>query len=181
MWYDQTGLSFRKPSPNMPDLETATVYPGPCLIEGTNISEGRGTPMPFRQFGAPWLDSEALATRLNRLNLPGLQFAPTSFTPTASKHAGQRCHGVSLIVTDRDRLEPFWAGVRIVDEIRRMDPEKFAWRQAHFDRLCGTATIREAITAGEPLAPLKERWETECQAFRKLRHQYLLYPDSGPR
>ena len=137
--------------------------------------------MPFRQFGAPWLDSEALATRLNRLNLPGLQFAPTAFTPTASKHKGARCHGVRLTVTDRDRLEPFWAGVLIVNEVYRMDPEKFAWRQAHFDRLCGTATIREAITAGTPLTSLKERWEAECQAFRKLRHQYLLYPDSGPR
>jgi uncharacterized protein YbbC (DUF1343 family) len=176
MWYDQTGLSFRKPSPNMPDLQTATIYPGPCLLEGTNISEGRGTPRPFRQFGAPWLDAQTLATRLNQLDLPGLQFAPTSFIPTASKHAGQRCHGVSLIVTDRDRLEPFWTGVLIVNEVYRMDPEKFAWRQAHFDRLCGTAAIRQAISARQSLAPLRERWDAECQAFRKLRHRYLLYP-----
>jgi len=181
MWYDQTSLSFRKPSPNMPDLETATVYPGPCLIEGTNISEGRGTPRPFRQIGAPWLDSEALATRLNRLNLPGLQFAPASFTPTASKHKGVRCHGVQFIVTDRERLEPFWTGVLIVNEVYRADPDKFAWRQAHFDRLCGTATIREAIIAAESLTSLKKRWENECQAFRKLRHQYLLYPPHESR
>jgi uncharacterized protein YbbC (DUF1343 family) len=181
MWYDQTELAFRKPSPNMPDLETATVYPGLCLLEGTNISEGRGTPRPFRQFGAPWLTSKTLATRLNRLNLPGLQFTPTSFTPTASKHAGQQCYGVRLIVTDRNRLEPFWTGVLIVDEVYRTAPDKFTWRQAHFDRLCGTAAIRRAITAGTPLAPLKATWQAQCEAFRKLRRQYLLYPPSRSR
>lgn len=181
MWYDQTDLTFRKPSPNMPDLETATVYPGLCLFEGTNLSEGRGTPRPFRQFGAPWLDSRGLAARLNRLNLPGLQFAPTSFTPAASKHAGRNCHGVRLIVTDRDHLEPFWTGVLVVNELYRAAPDEFAWRQAHFDRLCGTAAVRRAITAGTPLASFRATWQTQCNAFRKLRQKYLLYPASGPR
>ena len=181
IWYDQTELTFRKPSPNMPDLQTATVYPGLCLLEGTNVSEGRGTPRPFRQFGAPWLDSKALAARLNRLSLPGVQFVPTSFTPTSSKHAGEKCHGIKLIVTDRNRLEPFWTGVLIVNEIYRLYPEHFAWREAHFDRLCGTATIREAITARRLLSPLKKSWQTQCEAFRKLRRNYLLYPTSRSR
>jgi uncharacterized protein YbbC (DUF1343 family) len=181
MWYDETGLTFRKPSPNMPNLQTATVYPGLCLLEGTNVSEGRGTPRPFRQFGAPWLDSKALATRLNRLDLPGLQFAPTSFTPASSKHAGQKCHGVQLIVTDRNRLEPFWAGVLIVNESYRMHTDEFAWREAHFDRLCGTASVRQAIMARKPLEPLRSSWQAQGQAFRELRREYLLYPASHSR
>lgn len=174
-WYDHTGLRFIKPSPNMPDLETAMLYPGLCLLEGTNVSEGRGTAKPFRQFGAPWIDSNALATRLNALNLPGLRFAPTSFTPTASKHQGQQCHGVEITLTDRNRLEPFWSGVLIVNEIRRMYPDKFEWNASHFDRLCGTATIREAVTAEKPLQDLKAIWATECRTFDQTRHTYLLY------
>jgi len=181
LWYDQTGQLFRKPSPNIPDVVTATVYPGLCLFEGTNVSEGRGTSMPFRQFGAPWLDSEGLAQRLSALNLPGLRFAPTVFTPTASKHTGTECHGVAITVTDRDRLDAFWSGVSIVNELRRMNPDRFKWRAAHFDRLCGTATIREAIIAGESLEMLKSRCNGECRAFEKARHKYLLYPQSGLR
>jgi len=181
LWYDQAGLAFRKPSPNIPDVETATVYPGLCLLEGTNVSEGRGTPRPFRQFGAPWLDAKRLAQRLNVLNLPGLRFAPTSFTPTASKHTGTECHGVQLTVIDRDRLEPFWCGVSIVNELYRTNPDRFEWRAAHFDRLCGTSAIREAIVAGTPLHGLRNRWDTECRAFEKARREYLLYATSGPR
>jgi len=176
LWYDQTGLLFRKPSPNMPDVETAAVYPGLCLLEGANVSEGRGTSMPFRQFGAPWLDSAKLAAQLNKLNLPGLRFAATSFVPTSSKHKGRTCHGVRLIVTDRDRMEPFWSGVLIVNEIHRMAPDHFEWRAAHFDRLCGTAAIREAIVARRSLSELADNWNAQCNAFEQIRRKYLLYP-----
>jgi len=175
LWYDQTGLRFRKPSPNMPDVSTAAVYPGLCLLEGTNVSEGRGTSMPFRQFGAPWLDGAQLAARLNALNLPGLRFVPASFTPTFSKHKGAVCHGVRIAITDRNRMEPFWTGVLIVNEICHMAPDSFEWRAAHFDRLCGTATIREAIVARKPLTPLKEQWDAQCAAFEQLRRKHLLY------
>jgi len=175
LWFDQTGLAFVKPSPNIPDVETATVYPGLCLFEGTNLSEGRGTPKPFLQFGAPWLGSEALAHRLNTLNLPGLHFTPTSFTPTASKHAGLECHGVRLAVTDREKLDAFWSGVLIVSEVYHLDPDHFEWRADHFDRLCGTAAIREAIVAGESLDKLRDRCNAECGAFEKARQPYLLY------
>jgi uncharacterized protein YbbC (DUF1343 family) len=181
LWYDQTGLAFRKPSPNIPDVVTAAVYPGLCLFEGTNVSEGRGTSMPFLQFGAPWLDAEKLAQRLNALDLPGLRFAPTSFTPTSSKHTGTECHGVQITVTDRDRLDAFWGGVSIVKELRRMNPDQFKWRAAHFDRLCGTTTIRAAIIAGESLGKLRDHYNGECRAFEKARHKYLLYPRSGAR
>jgi uncharacterized protein YbbC (DUF1343 family) len=175
LWYDQTGLTFRKPSPNIPDLDTAIVYPGLCLLEGTNISEGRGTTKPFLQFGAPWLDAERLARRLNALHLIGVDFAPTAFTPTASKHAGAKCHGVQLTVTDRDRFEPFFSGVSIVCEVYQGDSEHFEWRAAHFDRLCGTSDVREAIIAGDSVATLRERWRAQCAAFEKLSRPYLLY------
>ncbi len=177
MWYDQTGLVFRRPSPNMPDVETATIYPGLCLLEGTNVSEARGTAMPFRQFGAPWIDGPKLAARLNALNLPGLAFHVTAFTPTASKHQGALCHGVRIEVADRDRLEPFWSGVCIVNEIARMAPDDFAWRASHFDRLCGTSTIRQAIIRRECLSPLRERWRADVESFQAIRGRYLLYTD----
>jgi len=175
MWFDQTGLPFVKPSPNMPDVETETIYPGLCLIEGTNLSEGRGTSKPFRQFGAPWIDANALTAKLNVLNLPGLRFQPTSFTPTSSKFKDQTCHGVEIILTDRTRLEPFWAGVLIVNELCRLYPDQFEWRAAHFDRLCGTATIREAIIAQRPLEPLKAAWAAECKTFDQMRRKYFVY------
>lgn len=175
LWFDQTGLAFIKPSPNIPDVVTATVYPGLCLFEGTNLSEGRGTSMPFLQFGAPWLDAQTLAQRLSALNLPGLRFAPTSFTPTASKHQGTECHGVRLTVTDRDRLDAFWSGVLIVNEVYRIAPDHIEWRAAHFDRLCGTSAIRQAIVAGDSLADLRERCRAECKAFKTATQPYLLY------
>ena len=177
MWYDQTGLSFIKPSPNMPDLETATIYPGLCLLEGTNVSEGRGTPMPFRQFGAPWLNAQKLCDSLNALHLPGVTFATTTFTPTFSKHKDQLCQGIKLTVTDRDKLEPFWTGVQIIKAIHRFHGDRFEWRASHFDRLCGTDTIRKAIIAGSSLEDLKNRWQTECKAFQPTRATYLLYPE----
>jgi uncharacterized protein YbbC (DUF1343 family) len=177
MWYDQTGLRFIKPSPNMPDLETAALYPGLCLLEGTNISEGRGTSKPFRQFGAPWVDPNALAARLNALSLPGLRFRPTSFTPTSSKFQGQKCLGVEITLADRTRLEPFWTGVLIINELHRLYPDKLEWRAAHFDRLCGTSTIRTAITANKPLADLKISWAAECRTFDQTRRKYLSYAE----
>jgi len=177
MWFDATGLRFIKPSPNMPDLETATIYPGLCLLEGTNLSEGRGTPKPFRQFGAPWIDAKTLATRLNALNLPGLRFQPTSFTPTSSKFQNQTCHGVEIVLTDRARLEPFWVGVLIVNELHRLYPTRLEWREKHFDRLCGTATIREAIIAQKPLEPRKAAWSAECKTFDQTRRKYLLHSE----
>ena len=177
MWYDRTGLRFIKPSPNMPDLETAAVYPGLCLLEGTNVSEARGTTMPFRQFGAPWIDSKFLAERLNALNLPGMRFEPVRFTPTRSKYKGRECHGVRLLVTDRDRLGPYSSGIRIVNEICRMYPDQFEWKTAHFDRLCGTSKIRSVITSNSSLVVLQNKWQKELESFLKIRAGYLIYPD----
>ena len=177
MWYDQTRLLFRRPSPNMPDLETATVYPGLCLLEGTNISEGRGTATPFRQFGAPWIVPENLTARLNKLNLPGVRFEPVSFTPSRSKYQKQKCHGVKVIVTKRDSLKPFWSGVLIINEIYRMYPDAFQWKVAHFDRLCGTSAIREAITTQSSLEKVRGSWKAGLRTFLQSRKKYLIYPN----
>ena len=177
LWYDQTGLRFIKTSPNMPDIETAAIYPGLCLLEGTNVSEGRGTEMPFRQFGAPWIDSKLLAKQLNALNLPAMRFEPVRFTPTSSKYQGQECHGVRIIVSDRDRLEPYFSGIRIINEICRMYPDQLKWRASHFDRLCGTSKIRSAITGNSSLDALQNKWRKELESFLKIRAGYLIYPD----
>jgi len=177
MWYDRTGLKFIKPSPNMVSLEAASVYPGLCLLEGTNVSEGRGTPQPFVQFGAPWIDSESLAAELNKLNLPGILFRPASFTPVSSKYKAQQCKGVKIIVTDRDLLEPYWSGILIVNKIYQMYPDKFRWKTSHFDRLCGTSAIREAITNRSSLEKLRESWQVELKSFVQIRNKYLMYPN----
>jgi uncharacterized protein YbbC (DUF1343 family) len=177
MWYDQTGLTFIKTSPNMPNLETAAIYPGLYLLEGTNISEGRGTNMPFRQFGAPWIDSKQLAERLNKLNLPGMRFEPVSFTPESSKYKDQRCNGARIIISERDRLEPYFSGIRIINEIHRMYPQDFQWKVKHFDRLCGTSKIRDAIINSSSLNSLRSNWQTGLQQFQKIRKKYLIYTD----
>jgi uncharacterized protein YbbC (DUF1343 family) len=177
MWYDQTGLRFIKTSPNMPDIETAAIYPGLCLLEGTNVSEGRGTNMPFRQFGAPWIESKLLAGRLNALDLLAMRFEPVSFTPTSSKYKGKECHGVRILVSDRDRLESYFSGIKIVNEICRMYPGQFEWRASHFDRLCGTSTIRNAIKGKSSLDALQGEWQKELESFLKIRAGYLIYHD----
>jgi uncharacterized protein YbbC (DUF1343 family) len=177
MWYDQTGLRFIKTSPNMPDLQTAAIYPGLCLLEGTNVSEGRGTDKPFIRFGAPWIDAKRLAERLNALKLPGMRFEPTRFTPTSSKHRGKVCNGIRIITSDRNALEPYYAGIRIVDELFRLYPDDFQWRAAHFDRLCGTSKVRNAIISGDSLDKLRNNWQTELTSFKKIRDKYLIYRD----
>lgn len=177
VWYDQTGLTFIKTSPNMPDLQTAEIYPGLCLWEGTNVSEGRGTRMPFRQFGAPWIDSERLVERLNKLDLPGMRFEPVSFTPTFSKYKDKLCHGVLITNTDRDQLEPYYSGIRIINEVYQMYPQKFQWNVRHFDRLCGTSKVRETIINQSSLDSLREGWQAELESFKKIRKKYLIYPN----
>jgi len=174
-WYDQTHLPFIKPSPNMTSLETAAVYPGMCLLEGTNVSEGRGTELPFLQFGAPWIDPGALAARLNDMRLPGMRFEPVAFTPGFSKYQAKKCHGARIVITERDLLDPYWSGILIVNEIRRMYPADFQWKASHFDRLCGTASVRQAITTGSDLQVLRRQWRAELKAFMEIRRKYLLY------
>jgi uncharacterized protein YbbC (DUF1343 family) len=156
MWFDQTGLPWVAPSPNMPTLETAIVYPGGCLIEGTNLSEGRGTTLPFQQVGAPWLDGPQLAANLNAQNLPGVRFRSIEFVPTFHKFADLRCNGVFVHVTDREVFSAFSAYVELLKEVCRQNPARFAWRtepyeferdRLAFDLLCGTDETRREIEA----------------------------------
>ncbi len=177
IWYDQTDLFFIKTSPNMPDIATATTYPGLCLFEGTNLSEGRGTPIPFLQFGAPWIDAEDLTKRLNDLNLKGVRFEPVSYTPTGSKHKDQLCHGCKIVVTNRNKFESYWCGINIVNTIYQMYPDQMEWRIAHFDRLCGSIKIREAIIAQSSLDELRASWQDELNDFKEIRQKYLIYPN----
>jgi uncharacterized protein YbbC (DUF1343 family) len=182
--YRETGLPWVLPSPNMPTPETALVYPGTCLLEGTNLSEGRGTTRPFELVGAPWLDGARLARDLAAERMPGVAFRPASFVPTWDKHAGQRCHGVELLVTDPPRFRPFRAGLAVVVHARRQDPGRFAWRTEPyefvsevpaFDLLCGSAREREAIEAGADPAELARAFAPEERAFRRRREPYLRY------
>jgi uncharacterized protein YbbC (DUF1343 family) len=133
MWFDHTGLPWVMPSPNMPTLDTATVYPGMCLLEGTNISEGRGTTRPFEIFGAPFIDAEKLCSELNSLKLPGVFFRENYFQPTFHKFAGELCAGAQIHVFDRDEFQPFLTGVEIIKCIRKIYGDQCQWRQPPYE------------------------------------------------
>ncbi|HSD65951.1 MAG TPA: DUF1343 domain-containing protein [Vicinamibacteria bacterium] len=184
MAYEETGLPWVLPSPNIPTVDTAFVYPGGCLVEGTNLSEGRGTTRPFELVGAPWLDGHALARTLEKERLPGVGFRAAAFTPTFQKHAGALCHGVQVHVSDRRRFPAFLAYLLLVQHARWQDPARFAWRdppyeyervKLPFDILCGTDRVRRTIEAGLSPRRLVGGWRKEQAAFRRRRARYLLY------
>ncbi len=184
MHYEDTGLPWVLPSPNMPTVDTAFVYPGGCLVEGTNLSEGRGTTRPFELVGAPWLDGKALARALEGERLEGVVFRPASFTPAFQKHAGRSCHGVQVHVTDRRRFCAFLTYLLLIHHARRQDPRRFAWRQPPYeyervklpmDVLCGTDRIRLAIEAGVSPRRSAPLWARESERFRRRRARHLLY------
>jgi uncharacterized protein YbbC (DUF1343 family) len=154
MWYDQTGLAFVQPSPNMPTLDTATVYPGMCLLEGTNLSEGRGTTRPFELFGAPWLDARALLERLETYQIPGCAFRLATFKPMFQKHAGQLCKGLQLHVTDRASFRSLTTALILLQETMALHPDEFAWRTQVYefvqdrlaiDLLLGDGLMRQGL------------------------------------
>lgn len=132
-WHDQCGLPWVLPSPNMPTLDTAIVYPGMCLLEGTNLSEGRGTTRPFELFGAPWIDGWKFCQKLNALGLPGVHFREAAFEPTFQKHARQFCRGAQIHVTDRERFLPWRTGIEIIRLARSEDPDQFAWKPPPYE------------------------------------------------
>lgn len=182
MWFDETGLAFIKPSPNIPNLTSAATYPGACLLEGVNVSEGRGTKTPFQLFGAPWISRTQLADQLNALGLPGVAFRDTVFTPvsipgasTNPKYKNRRCQGAKIIITDRDAFLPYLTGIHIVNAIHQMYSDSLQWRVRHFDRLCGTNKIRKTIESGGAIDKLVENWQGEFQKFMAKRAKYLLY------
>lgn len=184
MWWGDTGLHWVIPSPNMPTVHTATVYPGMCLVEGTNLSEGRGTTHPFELFGAPWLDSFKLAERLNVLELPGVRFRPHYFMPTFQKHARKVCGGVEMHVTNRAEFEPYRTGLWCVRVARDMNVEAFDWRRETYefvsdrlaiDLLAGSAHYREVVESGGDVDGWVAQWEEPLREFARVREEFLIY------
>ncbi len=182
MWLDRTGLPWRKPSPNLVSFESVLDYPGTCLFEATNLSEGRGSDTPFQLVGAPWLDSERATSLLNALGLPGVVFEPVAFTPERRpflsrppRRAGQRLNGIRLRVTDRDAFQPFRAGVAMLWAVHRLHPDSLAWSDDAIRRLAGTTRLKTMIEEGKRPEEIFAAWGPELQAFRQRSAKYRLY------
>lgn len=191
MTWEETGLPWIAPSPNMPTTAAAIVYPGGCLVEATELSEGRGTTRPFLLTGAPFIDPKRLADELNcrgDRGCPGVVFVPTYFRPQFQKHKGKVCGGVELLVTDGNALPSYRVGVELLATIHRLWPEEFAWRAAPYefvidrpaiDLLTGGTECREAIESGKGLEDWMAGWQADEEAFREERREILLYPEEG--
>jgi uncharacterized protein YbbC (DUF1343 family) len=187
MYYDRTSLPWVLPSPNMPSLDTALVYPGMCLVEGTELSEGRGTTRPFEVCGAPYVsyaEAHALAEVLGKEDLPGVRFRPIVFAPTFHKFAGKRCGGIQLHVVDRKTFRPYLTGVAVVRAFRQLFPAAFRWRTREyefvtdklaFDLLAGGPELRQGIDQGLSLDSLSATWRTAEAEFASRRARWLLY------
>ncbi|MEF2094359.1 DUF1343 domain-containing protein [Bacillus sp. CFBP9009] len=176
MDYDDTGLPFVLPSPNMPAVSTTFVYPATGLIEGTNVSEGRGTTKPFELIGAPYINSDELAGKLNELRLPGVKFRAASFTPTFSKHAGKLSHGVEIYITDREEFKAVPTGLHIIKTIQDLYPGDFEFLAAkNFNLLIGNGWVMSRIEEGSSVNEIMKEYQVKQDAFKKVRKNYLLY------
>ena len=173
--FADTGLAWIPPSPNVPRAMTALVYAGMCLVEGTNLSEGRGTATPFEIAGAPWVDGPRAVEAMDRLKLPGVAFRHTRFRPSASKFSGQVCEGVQLHVLHPRRFQPLRTALALIAHFRRNHSGHFQWAERHFDRLAGSEEIRRGIDRDRPVGEMLESWEAELAAFEKERREYFLY------
>jgi uncharacterized protein YbbC (DUF1343 family) len=182
--FDDTGLPWVLPSPNLPTLDSAMVYPGTVLFEGTNVSEGRGTTKPFELVGAPWIDPEAFASTVNAAGLDGVHFRPAMFEPTFHKHTNALCGGCQIHVTDRRSFRPVAVGVTLVDAFHRHGAGQFAWRTPPYeyeyhlppiDILYGSNRLRDALEAGEPVEAICRDWDSGIAPFLDLRESFLLY------
>jgi len=181
-WYAQTNLRWVSPSPNMVSLNTAIVYPGLCLLEGTNVSEGRGTDRPFETFGAPWINGKELARSLNSAGLSGVTFTEVSFTPQEipgmaanPKHRGKLCGGVRITVTDRKTFLPLRAGLTVLEHLTKLYKDSLSFRDRGFDRLAGTPVIRTLLKEGKSAKEIEGSWQKELKEFLELRRKALLY------
>jgi uncharacterized protein YbbC (DUF1343 family) len=184
MYFDETGLPWIIPSPNLPTLDSAIVYPGAVLFEGTKLSEGRGTTRPFELIGAPWIDAERLAEAMNARGLPGAHFRPVYFEPTFHKHVKQTCGGCQTHVLDRRAFRPVRTAVELMEQFRRQEPSRFAWREPPYeyehdkqpiDVLYGSDRLRAALDNGTGVEALVASWGPDEEAFRRTRDKYLLY------
>jgi uncharacterized protein YbbC (DUF1343 family) len=185
-YYDATGLPWVLPSPNLPTLDAAIVYPGQVLLEGTNLSEGRGTTRPFELFGAPFLEPGRILDCLQAIELPGVILRTACFEPTFHKWAGELCRGFQLHVTDRRTFKPYYTTLALLSVIRELYPQQFAWRQPPyeyetvrlpFDLLTGDDAIRHGLEQGLAVAALETAWQDELKGFMEVRQEFLLYPE----
>jgi uncharacterized protein YbbC (DUF1343 family) len=184
MYFDATGIPFVLPSPNIPTLDSAIVYPGTVLFEGTNVSEGRGTTKPFELLGAPWVDAERFADGMNALSLPGVRFRPAVIEPTFHKHAQTSCGGCQIHVLDRAAFRPVETGVALIAAFRAADPDRFRWRDPPYeyehtllpiDILAGSSELRQQVERGVPAREISASWTVPVDAFKETRERYLLY------
>jgi uncharacterized protein YbbC (DUF1343 family) len=184
MYHEATGLPWVLPSPNMPTVDTAVVYPGTVLLEGTNVSEGRGTTKPFELVGAPWVAAERFAENMNRLELPGVRFRPAVFEPTFHKHAGASCGGCQIHVHDRAAFPAVLTGVALTAAFRAADPARFRWRdppyeyeheKLPFDILAGSSRLREEIERDRTARTIAVAWQPDVEDFTRQRGRFLLY------
>ncbi|HLQ60059.1 MAG TPA: DUF1343 domain-containing protein [Gemmatimonadales bacterium] len=178
MFYDETGLPWVKPSPNMPDLDSGLLYPGICLFEGTNVSVGRGTAIAFQLVGAPWLDPAAVIERMRANPVPGIEVTPTTFTPvgpTDGKYAGIVLRGLQFRVRDRRKYDPTKLAVAVLAAIRAIHPAEFQFRAQSFDRLAAGPELRRALETGRPAQEIWDSWEQDLTRFRVNRTKYLMY------
>jgi len=182
LWFDETTIPWVATSPNIPDVATATVYPGTCFLEATNISEGRGTPLPFLQVGAPWIDGKLLSQKLNQLDLKGVVFRPVSFVPRHPEKSGHRkyheetCYGVRIVVTDRRKYDPVLSGVHLLNLIHEMYPNELEIREDSLNRLFGTDDLSKLFRGELILQEILDIMANNKSLFMKLRKPYLLYP-----
>jgi len=174
-WFDETSLPWVMPSPNLPTLDSAKVYPGQVMLEGTDLSEGRGTTRPFEIFGAPWIDGFTLAKALNALKLPGVKFREIWFTPTFSKFSGQLCGGCQLHVTDRNAFRSVATTLNILAVVKQLYGDKLEFHAAYFDKVMGTSGVREALERGVPVEKIVAGFQPGLDDFAKLREPFLLY------
>ncbi|MGH9934718.1 MAG: exo-beta-N-acetylmuramidase NamZ domain-containing protein, partial [Blastocatellia bacterium] len=172
-WFDSTGLVWVNPSPNMRSLTQATLYPGVCLLEPTNVSVGRGTDTPFEVIGAPWIDGRKLAEALNNAKLPGARFVPLRFTPKSSVHKDAECGGVNIIITDREVFEPVIAGLEMAAQLRKLFPKDFSTER--FNRLLVSQKVFDAFRQGADARAMRQVWQTELDGFQAIRRKYLSY------
>jgi uncharacterized protein YbbC (DUF1343 family) len=173
MLFDQTGLPWVNPSPNMRSLEAALLYPGMGVLETGNFSVGRGTPTPFEVYGAPWLKHEQLCATLNEFNLPGVSFTPITFVPDSSKHKGKTCNGFRVTITDRGRLDSLWVYLHVAREMAKLHPKEYKTGRASGH--IGASNIVERIYSDMPVCEIEAEWRPKLDKFKKAREKYLLY------
>lgn len=174
-WFDQTGLPWVGPSPNLPSLNSVIVYPGMVMLEGTNLSEGRGTTQPFELFGAPWIDGFVLTQKLNQLHLQGVKFREAWFTPTFSKFAGQQCRGAQLHVINRNLFQPIATTLAILSTIKNSYEDKFVFHKGYFDSVIGNSKVRKALENKQPLEKIIDNFQPDLKKFAQERKSFLLY------